>query len=127
MKYIAVFLIALIPLGANASNSTSLELLNKCKKSDLITDNQVSDNMTYIDASFCFGVVTGAIQAVDLLILAGDAPKKYCRPPENWTVAQGVKVFVKWADNNPNKLHLQAVVGVVTSHMQAFCGWKKGK
>jgi hypothetical protein len=40
--------------------------------------------------------------------------------PKNWTPEQLVRVFVRWADANPNLLHEPRLVGAVSALTEAF-------
>ncbi len=98
-KYILAILLGLILLAGNAFAETGSDLLVKCKLAMTAFDN--SDSLRenadeYYKISFCIGYIEAIADSVPL-----------CFPP-NSSIGQGISIFVKYADSNPNKLHENA-------------------
>lgn len=111
---IMVVLLTGFPLGASAMTMT--ELYNICKATDNVSE------------ALCVGTMTGAMGTYALMVMMEKLPSpSYCIAPAGTTTDQHIKIFMKWADENPNQLHKPAVLGIVISYSQAFCGWSKKK
>ncbi len=74
----------------------------------------------------CLGTVASVINTYELLKyeLEYEGKKKFpltqiCLP-EGWSNDQGVRVFIKWANEHPEKLHIPAIAGILFSHLEAY-------
>jgi len=95
------------------------QLQNSCKVWQQLHDQPFPYSMNMCESSACLGFFSGAIGT--LQILARDKILNPCFLPSNITIEQNVKIFMKWADDNPDKLNWAASDAVLTSYVQAFC------
>lgn len=126
MKLFYIFLLVIIASSsARAEDYTMNTLLSECKTSEKISDTGKADEADLILAGSCLGMIRGTVTTINLLVDINSLGKGYCRTPTNWTIGQGIKIFIKWAEDNPDKLHLRPVIGIIASHNAAFCKKEK--
>jgi len=76
------------------------------------------EGATAVEFGFCTGYILAAVESAENYSIVNNT-NLLCLP-EEWTVGQGMKIFLKWASENPERLHEQALAGVVASNYQAF-------
>jgi len=71
--------------------------------------------------AFCLGYILGFADGHHLVTsdLANLKVVIFCLP-ENWTAGQGEAVFIRWAEDNPDKWHLGKRYAVSLSFAGAF-------
>jgi hypothetical protein len=75
----------------------------------------VSDT-THVGGGFCLGYMKGVMDSLSV-----SPAKSICLP--DVTTGQLARVYMKWADANPERLHESMYLGVLESLVQAFpCG-----
>jgi len=109
------FLLCSQNVMAESNVTTTGELMNYCMAADNIQVN--------FGSGYCMGNISGALlmstsHQVYMSNEYGFKPTLCI--PENWTIGQGIKVFLKWANNHPERLHEPDYAGVYASHLDAF-------
>jgi hypothetical protein len=124
MKIHTVVLFAVLACSTARAGSGSLEsvqdLRNHC-----IDDGGAG---SLICSSYILGFATGFNHALSAIAVSLDesatrdtlAPVTGICLPSGWSVGQGVAVFVKWADDNPEQWHLLPSFGLVLAFREAF-------
>lgn len=120
MRFFIIFLI-LIPINSFASDTnydigTVQGVYDACK--NVIAEQDGKKEYDKNGYGLCFGYIRGVKDSYDMRQLAG-AKGNIC-PPEGTTWLELIKIFVKWADDNPKELHNTAWTGVVLSWSKAF-------
>jgi hypothetical protein len=88
---------------------TGMELLNMCT-----TEAEGQDVV-------CMGYLLGLNDAMNFNNAKLEAPQRiYCVPPESVTSWQIQLVVIKYLEDHPEKLHEEAVVGVMDALTKAF-------
>lgn len=73
-------------------------------------------------SGYCLGFIQGVRDLAQIMVQVTPKEHLLCIPPQV-TTGQLSKVFVRWADNHPEQLHIPPVVGVHRSIIAAFpCG-----
>src|SRR6185295_8452520 len=107
----------------HAQGQTGSELLTKCKDFFNILDNN-SSGFDAFGGGFCAGFVSGVLSGAEVWKVADtlrkqDHPMAFCRP-EKSDNGQLVRVFVKYLEDHPEKLHEPAGVLLLASLTNAF-------
>jgi hypothetical protein len=93
---------------------TNQELENDCK----LIIKPPQDAMETFQIGKCIGFILG----MDGLLAIEDLTKNrrtVCKP-ENITIGQVARIFLKWTNKNPEKLHQVAVIGLLEAELEAF-------
>lgn len=102
---------------ATALLFASLTLISKqtLSQEDTSSTNylyELCSNKGDVGEAYCLGYI-GAL--ADWFLTAGN----YC-PPEGVNAGQTRKIFMKWAENNPEQLHQHQLVSVTLALTEAF-------
>ncbi len=97
--------------GTAGGENSAGELAERCR------DPIRSDDA--FGSGFCIGFIRGARDMALILDKVIPDEHRSC-VPEGVTTGQLAKVFVHWAENHPEQLHVPAVVGVHRSIVAAF-------
>lgn len=124
---IATLAAALVAAPAKADEPGSIgELLTQCKSLIKFTDTESVSMADVTLAGVCSGYLSGYNDVASMRrgeIVAGKVVMKedshwgICTPPTA-SPAQLARVFVKWAEENPQRLHLPRLLGA----QEAFKG-----
>lgn len=109
---LAVTLLAaslLLPALANASGRTD-ELVWEC--------NGISELKEFGKLN-CARYLDGAMDTHAVMVSAGRAPL-FCSPKQGISLDQAMKIFLKWAEKNPEQLHQTARISVILAFVEAF-------
>ena len=111
--FISAAFAMLIPLLAASSERPSAgTLLTFCKKAVKSVDEDRSlSNQDVVDGSVCLGYLGGIRDALTMNYKGhGDAPVMCL--PQAVTTSQLARIYVKWAEANPEHLHEDQYTGV---------------
>jgi len=95
------------------------EFLSKCSSAVKLLDNEKLSNSEMQDAEWCLGYVEGIADGIEIVSETSKSARLYCMA-EDVTTGQGVRVFVKWLRDHPEKLHNSGRILVVASFVNAF-------
>jgi Rap1a immunity proteins len=112
--------IVLALLSAGVKADTGQDWLPRCKQSVAIMDAQYKNYVP--GAADCLYYVGGMYQMLRLMQGVGElqnASIRFC-VPDNITTGQALRVYVRYMENNPNKLHLDAHVLALMAWVHAF-------
>jgi Rap1a immunity proteins len=105
---------------------TADRLSADCRTTIRLRDNPVSPSPQAVedlkDAQICIGYVTGALDAFEFERISGSQKfqgQSLCVPSDVRSI-QSARVFVKYADDHPEELHLAAPHVVWEAMHQAF-------
>jgi hypothetical protein len=106
--FVSILTFVLNPSKA-AEGTTAGEMLTYCKS------QSEPENL------YCLGYILGFVNGHYLGTddLNEGSKKSFCLP-SNWSAGQGQAVFVKWAEDNPDKWHMELRYTMAVSYMQAF-------
>lgn len=117
MKRICLLGAALFFLGVPDVNADTLELLNACKLWIKAKDKSVSATER-LEVNYCYGYVSGFYDGRTTSDY-GKSELMSCFPPGlSWE--QLIRIFVKWANDNPQKLHYDTWQGLREAFSKAF-------
>lgn len=123
--FVIVILLLCFPVVAMAKVTTIRELKDTCEAGERARKERSTNQRDIADALICAASLNNAMNMYQLMFTDAHISKGYCRGPEDWRVGQGIKVFMKWAAENPDKYWEASVTGIVRSHIEAFCIAKK--
>jgi hypothetical protein len=107
---VAAFFMSTPPNHSNAEGGVTVaEMMEHCRRPD-----------GHLFKTYCYTYI-GAVLDLETIypIVDASGKQKACIPPEV-LARQASAVFVQWADNNPARHHLPAIIGVVESMTRAF-------
>ncbi len=116
LRFLALVLLTFASAsGALARNDTGNEMLNACR--EVATSDPAKDDL--FDDPLSVGRCVGMIEM--LLYVGGQLPDnlKHCLP-DKVSISQGAKVLVKFLDDHPQGLNLQATLLAVTAFRVAW-------
>ena len=90
------------------------ELLWACNAAP---DSSIDDRLAQIH---CMGYVQGILDGVQLIFGLQPESKFFCPPESGISNDQGLRIVIKWLENNPEKLHESARMAVLIAYAQAF-------
>lgn len=96
-----LFLLFFFAGVAEGGEQTGSHLLNKCRQVIALTEDREAD---LNDAAYCMGFVRAVYQGVSMTAYYCES-KRYCAPDDGITTEQGVRIVVKYLQENPVKLH----------------------
>lgn len=67
----------------------------------------------------CAKYLDGVMDTHSIMTSAGRAPL-FCSPVQGISLDQAMKIFLKWAERNPEQLHESARVSVILAFAEAF-------
>jgi len=107
-------LLLMTPVGAPqaASSQRTDQLLWEC-------EGKTPEGMGMLGTLSCGKYLDGILDMHALLVSAG-MPSLFCIPKTGISIDQALRIFVKWAKNNPEELHKGARVSVVLALQSAF-------
>lgn len=110
--------ISLLTVSANASE-TIIDLVRKCKAAN----SEKADSV--VNSVYCAGYLGGMHEMHMWYILANggvneDKAQFYCAPENGLQNEQLMKIFIKWSDEHPDKLHEPAGLGFAKAMRDAF-------
>lgn len=76
-------------------------------------------NLSGFSSGNCMGFIVGIMHMNELFFSSLPVSKRMC-PPDAVSGMQAVRVFLKWADANPEQHHQPGVIGVQESLKTAF-------
>jgi len=124
----SIFAVILLCLAfcepAHAQGQTGSELLTKCKAFLNSVDKNPNASGSAFDIGFCPGFISGVLSGAEVWE-ATDAlrkqthPMAFCRP-ENANNGEIMRVFVKYLEDYPERLHEPAGLLFLTSLTNAF-------
>jgi len=117
MRKISLFLVIFL-IAFNSYAITGNMIIALCKDAIKIDNNNYRTTSYYNsnDQAFNAGYCTGFVSsAADIAIYF-----KLTCPPPNAIYEQDIRIFVKYLDNNPEKLNQDATILVAQSLKQAF-------
>lgn len=94
-----------------AEHGSGSELLSRCKAVLRLTDNTSYKDQDICDAEYCTGFVVSAsagYRAITALSYKHHGREQRQCIPNGVTTGQEVRVFVKWLEAHPEKLHDEA-------------------
>lgn len=74
----------------------------------------------FVGKAICGRYIDGMMDMHSIATTIGGAKPLFCLPATGISVDQAMRVFVKWAQANPAKLHTTARISVVIALGQAF-------
>jgi hypothetical protein len=81
-------------------------LLQQCQQAIRLFDNPKNlDPAEAFDANYCIGYVEGILDTHDVY-RNWDSLSQVCYPESGITLGQGIRIIVKYLNDNPDKLHL---------------------
>lgn len=104
---------------AEEDSSSARWLAQECRVAARVIDAEFrnADTISALSFGLCAGYVSGVIEANPHIVKC---------VPNNSTTEQHIRVFNKWADNNPELLHLPRVLGLGHAIASAYnCGQYK--
>ena len=118
---LVLFGLLLIAPLTHAQTKTGEQMEENCKK---LAASDTSPGGAAFDAGHCAGFIEGVINTQQFLEVADQNhakgfPQRFCLP-ENVTNDQTLKVFLKFLNDHPERLHESAVVLLIESLAQAF-------
>ena len=94
-------------------------MLTNCEDAlDLANQINVIANQKFVNASICYGYINGAIDALDIGAYKG--AKYPFMIPQNVGMEQLIRVYVKYLEQHPEKLHLNSTNLLYMSLEEAF-------
>jgi hypothetical protein len=119
-----LFCLLLLPRLANGEGYAALDLKHSCEQWKLVADQtRMDENASFecnaqVEAALC----AGAIRTFLEMRSPTPAPSSLaCALPADMQLSQAVLVFLKWADNHPEKLHQGAAASLADAFDAAFC------
>jgi hypothetical protein len=94
---------------------TSL-LIQNCK---LLNDKGPTDESQLMSSGYCMGYITGFMDGLRALDTVYRQPTPYC-VPASVTTGQLIKVFLKYTDDHPEKLHYDSSMLMLAAITNAF-------
>ena len=125
---INIFSVILLSLAfgvpAHAQSETGSDLLMKCKTFLNKVDRTSEGPGTAFDIGFCAGFIGGVLSGAEVWevtdkIRKQTYPMAFCRP-ENANNGEIIRVFVKYLEDHPERLHEPAGLLLLTSLSTAF-------
>lgn len=110
---------------------TGLDLLHVCKPARPYVERDF-DRMgkgapgDFGRAMFCIGYIRGFVDGHDVLSTVHGEKYAFCHEKVR-SVEQFMRVFSKWADDNPEQLHLAASLNLFFALREAFPCKRKGQ
>src|SRR6266704_3564899 len=104
-------------LQAETKLTTASELADNCAAMD--SSGNMRDPGAFLSTGLCLGYLMGALQADNIRTkILGDKPSSCL--PATFTTGQMVKIFLKYINDHPERLHLNAALVVLDSLFAAF-------
>jgi len=121
MRFGAVILLCLAAPPVMAQSYSALELESWCKFVDtasIRSDGAIGIPLTE-NAGFCWAAFNTIGQLIGLVNDRGARTLKICAPPES-TVAQSVKIFMRYVERHPEEAHLPFAPVALYALQEAF-------
>jgi hypothetical protein len=124
MIYISKFIIIItISINLNAAyaageNFTNQILADNCRFFLPEKGITPSNNSESFGSGICIGFLEGWLDSISLIELTLN--KKIVCIPSNVIMSQVQKIYLKWAEKNPEKLHQAAAIGLMGALQEAF-------
>ena len=122
MKKIAVSILLFLNISiahADDIDFTGGKLLTFCKSAIAHMDGREVADDDSINAAYCMGFLKGSMDAWTFDQVAENIKLPY-DPPENVSIQQITRVFVKYMEENPEYMHISAEVVFRASLTRAF-------
>lgn len=127
MKPLALCALFLFAVPYCLSQNTGNDLLKRCSHAvAAIDDEQELRGTKGLDATFCFGYITGVRDAAESYQVFDHSVKKqetfvrFCTPEGGMNNGQTVRIVVKYLKDNPAKLHERAEWLILDALRDAF-------
>ena len=133
MRHAALCAVFILAIALHSEAQTALgpgmraeALVKACELADAGPNASFGDSAKSFNVGYCLGYMWGVLVShdffVDATTLAGSRPI-FCAATDKVSVGQAVKVFLKYAQDHPEELHIDASNLVVEALMKAFsCG-----
>lgn len=112
IRVLLTLIVLLLAPTAKADSSNSTEFIGRCR-------NGIGGNSFLSDYMYCAGFITGATNA---LVVMGNAP--FC-VKGSITVEQMIRIYLKWADQNPEGWGVPPAASVLRAFVVSFPCTKK--
>ena len=103
---IILFVVMLSPAARAASDERTDQLLWYCL-------GERPDGAEFLGKVICGRYLDGILDMHSMATTLAGAKPMFCLPPTGISTDQAMRVFIKWAQNNPAKLHTTARISVV--------------
>lgn len=112
--FCVLFLLA-APSSANAQMTSALDLLRQCEGR---ASNAPPEYGFLVCASYLLGILD--MQALLTGLVGDNGGGLFCVPEGGIEGEQALRIYVDWANQNPNQLHETARMGALFAFMSAF-------
>ena len=128
MKVLISIIVTLIGLAATIAlavdaDDTTQQMLSNCRP---IASAQLTGDRVVLSQTYAIGTCMGAFRMMQRVIVSIDDKNRriysVCAPPDS-TLTQLIKVFINYAERNPQRLHEDFSIVALDSLAMAFpCG-----
>ena len=118
MKHLAISLAVLVltfspTKKVDASEQRTDQLLWECT-------GKTPENLPEMGILACGKYLDGIIDMHSIAVGFRKMPPLFCTPKTGISMDQGIRIFIQWANQNPQELHKGARVSVIKSLIAAF-------
>jgi hypothetical protein len=115
----------MLPMKLVHAETPASQFLSQCKAGIRAIDGDRLTVEQHTKAIECLSYLHGFIDAILLTPLQANGKPIVCLPDAGVSVYQVARIAIKWAEDNPSRLHEDRQVMVVSSLVGAFpCGKK---
>lgn len=117
-----VALVGVMVYGSASAEDLNVDtgngMLTAC--TDFLKDQAGSESKKIFESGVCAGQVHGVLATLKLMQKANPNKVTYCIPETGITNGQGVRVYVKFLNDYPEKLHMDSVSLAIEAFAQAY-------
>lgn len=122
---LAIVFSTMLPVELVNAETSAAEFLSQCKAGTRAVDGDRLSAEQQTMALKCLSYLDGFIDAIQLSPPQANHKQIICLPDAGVSVYQIARIAIKWAEDNPKRLHEDRKVMIVSSLVGAFpCGKK---